>query len=198
MLAKSGLLRIGLPEEYGGINADHTTIALAVEELAKVDTSAAMIVFVTQALIQILKQWSKEEQKRRFFGKMANAPTVNAFSLTEANCGSESASVQTRAVLNGDHYLVNGTKLFVTNGSIADLMLVVVHTGEGEREKGTPGFTVVNREDKLGLRGIDLTELVLNNVKVPVENLIGRPGEGWNVLMTKGADMRVYGPGPCL
>ncbi|MDA8407882.1 MAG: acyl-CoA dehydrogenase family protein [Deltaproteobacteria bacterium] len=160
--------------------------------------SAAMIVFVTQTLIQILKQWSKEEQKRRFFGKMANAPTVNAFSLTEANCGSESASVQTRAVLNGDHYLVNGTKLFVTNGSIADLMLVVVHTGEGEREKGTPGFTVVNREDKLGLRGIDLTELVLNNVKVPVENLIGRPGEGWNVLMTKGADMRVYGPGPCL
>ena len=204
ILAENGLLRMALPEQYGGIGADHTTIALVVEEMARVDASAAMILFVTQALIKILDQWGSEEQKERFFGKMSSGDKINAFSLTEPNYGSESAAIQTRAVLDGDHYTVNGAKIFVTNGDIADYVLVFVRTGEGERhkglsalivEKGTRGFSVGKHEDKLGLRGSDLVELIFDDARVPSENRIGRPGQGWEILTTGGADMRAYGPG---
>jgi len=136
LLAENDLLKVALPEEYGGVGANHTTIALVVEEMAQVDASAAMILFATQTLIQILKQWGSEEQKTRFFGQMSPGDKINAFSLTEPNYGSESAAIQTKAVLDGDHYVVNGTKIFVTNGDIADFIFVFVRTGEGERHRG--------------------------------------------------------------
>jgi len=205
LLAENDLLKMALPEEYGGIGASYTTIALVVEEMAKVDASTAMIVFVTQSLIQILKQWGNEKQKERFFGQMCSGDKVNAFSLTEPNFGSESAAIQTKAVLAGDHYIINGTKIFVTNGDIADFILVFVRTGEGERHRGlsalvvekenAPGFMVGKHEDKLGLRGSDLAELIFQDAKVPKENLLGQQGKGWDILMTGGADMRAYGPG---
>ncbi|MBW1784414.1 MAG: acyl-CoA dehydrogenase family protein [Deltaproteobacteria bacterium] len=205
LLAENGLLKMGIPEAYGGIAANHTTIAMVVEEMARVDASTAMILFVTQSLIQILKQWASKEQKDRFFGQMSSGDKVNAFSLTEANYGSESAAIQTKAILNGDHYIVNGTKIFVTNGDIADFILVFVRTGEGERHKGlsalviekdhTPGFSVGKHEDKLGLRGSDMAELIFEDAKVGRANLLGKPGEGWDILMTGAADMRAYGPG---
>lgn len=204
ILAKNSLLKMALPQEFGGIGANYTTIALVVEEIARVDASTAMILFVTQALIQILKQWASKEQKRRFFTTLSLGDKINAFSLTEPNYGSESASIQTSAVLEGNHYRVNGTKIFVTNGDIADFILVFVRTGEGEREKGlsallvekgTPGFSVGKHEDKLGLRGSDLSELIFEDALVPRENLIGQPGKGWDILISGGADMRAYGPG---
>ena len=203
-LAENDLLKIGLPEKYGGIFANYYTTALVVEEMARVDGSAAMTLFVTQTLIHILNQWGSEEQKDRFFGEMRSGDKINAFSLTEPNYGSESASIQTKAVLDGDHYRINGTKIFVTNGEIADFILVFVRTGEGERqrgisalvvEKGVPGFRVGKHEDKLGFRGSDLNELIFEDAKVPKENLIGRPGGGWDVLRTSAADIRAYGPG---
>ena len=204
LLAESGLLKMSLPEKYGGIEADYTTIAVVVEEMAQVDASAAMMVFATQSLVQILRQWGNREQKERFFSQMSTGDKLNAFSLTEPNYGSESASIQTRAVLDGNNYIINGTKIFVTNGGIADFVLVFVRTGEGQRhrglsaivvEKNTPGFRVGKHEDKLGLRGSDLSELIFEDALVPAENLLGRPGQGWDILMSGGADMRAYGPG---
>jgi alkylation response protein AidB-like acyl-CoA dehydrogenase len=204
LIAENDLLKMAIPEKQGGIGANYTTIAMVVEEMARVDASTAMILFVTQSLIQILKQWGNEEQKNYFFGKMSSGDKVNAFSLTEPNYGSESAAIQTKAVLDVDHYVVNGTKIFVTNGDIADFILVFVRTGEGDRhrglsalvvEKGTPGFSVGKHEDKLGLRGSDLSELIFEDARVPRENLIGQPGKGWDVLISGGADMRAYGPG---
>ena len=204
LLTESGLLKMSLPEEYGGIEADYTTIAVVVEEMAQVDASAAMMVFATQSLVQILRQWGNREQKERFFSQMSTGDKLNAFSLTEPNYGSESASIQTRAVLDGNNYIINGTKIFVTNGGIADFVLVFVRTGEGQRhrglsaivvEKNTPGFRVGKHEDKLGLRGSDLSELIFEDALVPAENLLGRPGQGWDILMSGGADMRAYGPG---
>ena len=205
LLAQNGLLKMGVPEAYGGIGASYTTIAMAVEELAKVDASAAMIMFVTQSLIQILKQWGSTELQDKFFKKMSSGDKVNAFSLTEPNFGSESASIQTKAVLDGDDYIINGTKIFVTNGDIADFVLVFVRTGEGERHKGlsaivvdtrnTPGFKVGKHEDKLGLRGSDMAEIIFEDARIPKANIIGEPGKGWDVLVSGGADMRSYGPG---
>lgn len=204
LLAENDLLKLGLPEKDGGINANFTTTALIVEEMAKVDASTAMIVFVTQSLIQILKQSGSEEQKEYFFSQMSSGDKINAFSLTEPNYGSESASIQTRAILDGDHYIINGTKIFVTNGCIADFILVFVRTGEGERKKGlsaiivertTPGFSVGKHEDKMGLRGNDLSQLIFENSWISKKNLIGKAGGGWEILMSGGADMRAYGPG---
>jgi len=205
ILAENGLLKMALPEEYGGIGANYTTIAMVVEEMARLDASTAMILFVTQSLIQILKQWGSEEQKDRFFGKMSSGDKINAFSLTEPNYGSESAAIQTKAALDGEHYIVNGTKIFVTNGDTADFILVFVRTGEGKRHMGlsalivekdnAPGFQVGKHEDKLGLRGSDLAELIFEDAKVHKDNLLGKPGKGWDVLMSGGADMRAYGPG---
>lgn len=206
LLAENDLLKMALPEKYGGIEANYTTIAVVVEEVARVDASTAMILFVTQSLIQILKLWGSEEQKDYFFGKMSSGDKVNAFSLTEPNYGSEAAAIQTKAILDGDHYVVNGTKIFVTNGDIADFILVFVRTGEGEERHGglsalvvekdnTPGFSVGKQEDKLGLRGSDLAELIFEDAKVQKDNLLGNPGKGWDVLVTGGADMRAYGPG---
>ena len=204
LLAENGLLKMALPEEYDGINTDYTTIALVVEELAKVDASAAMIFFVTQAFINIMKQWANKEQKDRFFKKMSVGDKVNAFSLTEANYGSEAAAIQTRAVLEGDYYRITGNKIFVTNADIAEFTLVFVRTGEGKRhkglsgiivEKGTPGFRLGKHEDKMGLRGSDLSEMIFEDVKVPKENLLAGPGKGWDILMSGGSDMRAYGPG---
>ena len=204
LLAENDLLKMALPERFGGIGANYTTIAIVVEELAKKDASTAMILFVTQSLIQILKQWANAEQKERFFGQMSAGNKVNAFSLTEPNYGSESASIQTKAILEGDHYIVNGAKIFVTNGDIADFLLLFVRTGEGERHKGlsalvlkkdTEGFLIGKHEDKLGLRGSDLTELIFEDAPVPRRNLLAQPGKGWDILVSGGADMRAYGPG---
>jgi alkylation response protein AidB-like acyl-CoA dehydrogenase len=204
LLANNDLLKMALPERYGGIGASYTTIALVVEEMARVDASTAMIIFVTQSLIQILKQWGSREQKERFFNQMASGDKINAFSLTEPNYGSEAASIQTRAVLDGKHYMINGTKIFVTNADIADFILVFVRTGEGKRHKGlsaliveknTPGFSLGKHEDKLGLRGCDLSELIFKDARIPKDNLLGQAGKGWDILMSAGADMRAYGPG---
>ena len=204
VLKENGLLKISLPEKNGGIGAGQTTIALVIEEIAKVDASTAMIIFATQTLIMSLRQWGTEGQKERFLGQMSTGDKVNAFSLSEPNHGSESASIQTRAVLDGDHYIVNGTKIFVTNGKIADFVLVFVRTGEGERhkglsalivEKGTEGFSVGKHEDKMGLRGSDLVELIFEDARVPKKNLLGGQGEAWDILMTTATDMRAYGPG---
>jgi len=205
LLAENDLLKMAVPEKQGGIGADYTTIAMVVEEMARVDASTAMILFVTQSLIQILKQWGNKEQKNRFFGQMSSGDKVNAFSLTEPNYGSESAAIRTKAVLNGDHYVVNGTKIFVTNGDIADFILLFVRTGEGERHRGlsalivekdnAPGFSIGKHEDKLGLRGSDLAELIFEDAGVHKDNLLGKPGKGWDILITGGADMRAYGPG---
>ncbi|MFH1242066.1 MAG: acyl-CoA dehydrogenase family protein [Pseudomonadota bacterium] len=204
LLKDNGLLKISLPERYGGIGADHTTIAAVIEEMAKVDASTAMIIFATQTLIMVLRKWGTEGQKESFFGRMSPGDKVNAFSLTEPNHGSESASIQTRAVLDRDSYVVNGTKIFVTNGDIADFVLLFVRTGEGERHKGLSalvvekdmnGFSVGKHEDKVGLRGSDLAELVFQDARVPRENLVGEPGKAWHILTTTAADMRAYGPG---
>ena len=204
VLKENGLLKICVPEKHGGIGADHTTIALIIEEMANVDASTAMIIFAGQTLTMVLREWGTEKQKDRIFSKMSSGDKVNAFSLTEPNHGSESAFIQTTAVLDGDYYIVNGTKIFVTNGDIADFVLLFVRTGEAERhkglsalviEKGIEGFSVGKHENKMGLRGSDLAELIFEDAKVPRENLLGEPGKAWDILMTTAADMRAYGPG---
>ena len=204
LLADHDLLKAAVPEKYDGIGADYTTLAIIMEELARVDTSAAMIAFATQTFIQILNVWGSEAQKDRFFSQMSAGDKINAFVLTESDYGSESASIQTSAVLDKDHYVVNGSKIFITNADIADFFMVFLRTGEGEREKGlsalmierdTPGLSVGKHENKLGFRGSDLSELVFKDARVPVENLLGQAGKGWQILISSGSDMRAYGPG---
>ena len=205
ILAENDLFKMALPEEYGGIKADYTTIALVVEEMAKVDASTSMTFFPTQAVIKILDRWGSERLKRYFFSKMSEGDKVCAFSMTEPNYGSNASSIQTSAILEGGYFRVNGTKCFVTNGGIAHFILLFVRTGEGEKEKGisallvesgnTPGLSVGKQEDKLGLRGSDLSELIFEDARVPKDNLIGRAGGGWDIFLDGGSDMRAYGPG---
>jgi alkylation response protein AidB-like acyl-CoA dehydrogenase len=198
----SGLLKLSLPLEYGGQEADTTSLCLAIEEISKASPASALLVFPTQAVIRIIRAVGTSEQQKRFFSDMAQGDKLCAFCLTEPNHGSDAGSLQTRAVLDGNCYRVNGTKSFITLGPHAHYYLVFVRTGPGKRTAGvsalivpreTRGLSFGKKEKKMGLGGSVTSEMIFNQAGVHKENLLLQEGEGWSILSRHANIMRVWG-----
>ncbi len=187
-----GLMGIEIPEQYGGGGGSFFEAILAVEELSRVDPSAGVLVDVQNTLVNnALIHWSTAAQRQKYLPRMA-AEWVGAYALTEAGSGSDAFALQTRAQDKGDHWLLNGQKLFITNGKEASLFLVIatVNPNAGYKgitafivEKGFPGFSVGKKEDKLGIRASSTTELIFDDCKVPKENLLGEVGKGYKIAI---------------
>src|SRR3954452_10294048 len=187
-----GLMGIEIPEQYGGSGAKFFEAILAVEELSRVDASSGVIVDVQNTLVNnALLRWGAEEQKKRYLPKMA-AEIVGAYALSEAGSGSDAFALQTRATLKGSDYLLNGRKLWITNGKEAGLFVLfaTLDPAAGYKgitafliEKDFPGFTVGKKEDKLGIRASSTCELILEDCRVPKENVLGEPGKGYTIAI---------------
>jgi butyryl-CoA dehydrogenase/short/branched chain acyl-CoA dehydrogenase len=187
-----GLMGIEIPEQYGGGAGTFFEAILAVEELSRVDPSVGVLVDVQNTLVNnALIRWSTEAQKQKYLPKMA-AEWVGSYALSEAGAGSDAFALQTRAEDKGDHWLLNGQKLWITNGKESDLFIVIttVDPAAGYKgitafivEKGFPGFSIGKKEDKLGIRASSTTELIFDDCKVPKENLLGEVGKGYKVAI---------------
>jgi alkylation response protein AidB-like acyl-CoA dehydrogenase len=187
-----GLMGIEIPEQYGGSGASFFEAILAVEELSRVDPSAAVVVDVQNTLVNnAIIRWANEQQKKKYLPKMASE-WVGAYALSEAGSGSDAFALQCRAQDKGDHWLLNGQKMWITNGKEASLfiMLTTVDPAAGYRgvtaflvEKSFPGFSVGKKEDKLGIRASSTCELILEDCKVPKENLLGEVGKGYKIAI---------------
>jgi alkylation response protein AidB-like acyl-CoA dehydrogenase len=199
---RSGLLKLSLPFSYDGQNADATTLCLVIEEISKASPASALLIFPTQAVIRTILEVGNDEQKGRFFSDMIPGNKLCGFCLTEPNHGSDAGSLQTRAVMEGDNYVVNGTKSFITLGPHAHYYLVFVRTGPGKRSSGvsalivprdTPGLSFGKKEKKMGLGGSVTSEMIFQNARVPKENRLLQEGEGWKILSRHSNVMRVWG-----
>jgi butyryl-CoA dehydrogenase/short/branched chain acyl-CoA dehydrogenase len=187
-----GLMGIEIPEQYGGGAAKFFEAILAVEELSRVDASSGVIVDVQNTLVNnALLRWGTEDQKKRYLPKMATE-TVGAYALSEAGSGSDAFALQTRATLKGSDYVLNGRKLWITNGKEAGLFVLfaTIDPSAGYKgitafliDKDSPGFTVGKKEDKLGIRASSTCELILEDCKVPKENVLGEPGKGYKIAI---------------
>lgn len=192
-LGEMGYMGICVPEQYGGAGLDALASAIVVEELSYADASIGVINSVQNSLVNDpVMKFATEEQKKKWLPKMASGQWLNCFSLSEAGSGSDAGAMKCKAELVGNEWVINGTKLWVTNGSEADVVLLFVRTESGDRrnasciliEKKTPGLTVGKHEDKLGIRGSSTTELIFENCRVPKENLIGERGQGLKIALT--------------
>ncbi len=185
-----GLMGIETPDEYGGAGASFFTAILAVEELSRVDASVGVLVDVQNTLVNnALIRWGTSAQKEKYLKKLASE-SVGAYALSEAGSGSDAFAMQTRAVDKGDHYLINGQKLWITNGIEADIFVLFANANPeaGYRgitafliEKGFPGFSVGEKENKLGIRASSTVELILEDCQVPKENVLGELGKGYKI-----------------
>ena len=188
-----GFMGIMVNPEYGGSGMDTISYVLVMEELSKIDASASVIVSVNNSLVCYgLQSYGSEAQKLKYLPKLASGEFVGAFCLSEPEAGSDATSQQTTAIDHGDHYLINGTKNWITNGGRSDVYIVIAQTdrSKGSKginafilEKGMDGFEIGPKEDKLGIRGSDTHTLQFNNVKVPKENRIGEDGFGFKFAM---------------
>src|SRR5882724_2733107 len=184
------LMGIETPDEYGGVGASFFTAILAVEELSRVDASVGVLVDVQNTLVNnALMNWGTSAQKDKYLKKLASE-SVGAYALSEAGSGSDAFAMQTRAVEKGDHYLINGQKLWITNGIEADIFVLFANANPeaGYRgitafviEKGFSGFSVGKKENKLGIRASSTVELILEDCQVPKENLLGELGKGYKI-----------------
>jgi butyryl-CoA dehydrogenase/short/branched chain acyl-CoA dehydrogenase len=187
-----GLMGIEVPEEYGGAGGSFFEAILAVEELSRVDASAGVIVDVQNTLcLNALLRWCTEEQKRRYLPKMTSE-WVGAYALSEAGSGSDAFGLQLRAQRQGDDWVLNGQKMWITNGKEANLFIIFATTDPSLGYKGInaflvekdfPGFTVGKKEDKLGIRASSTCELIMEDCRVPANNLLGPPGKGYRIAI---------------
>jgi len=187
-----GLMGIEIPEQYGGGGAKFFEAILAVEELSRVDASAGVVVDVQNTLVNnALLRWGSEEQKKRYLPRMA-ADTVGAYALSEADSGSDAFGLQTRAVLKDSEYVLNGRKLWITNAKEAGLFVLFATLDPTAGYKGItaflvensfPGFSVGKKEDKLGIRASSTCELILEDCRIPKENVLGEPGKGYKIAI---------------
>jgi butyryl-CoA dehydrogenase/short/branched chain acyl-CoA dehydrogenase len=187
-----GLMGIEIPEQFGGGGAKFFEAILAVEELSRVDASAGVIVDVQNTLVNnALLRWGNAEQKKRYLPKMVS-DTVGAYALSEAGSGSDAFALQTRAELKGSEYVLNGRKLWITNGKEAGLFVLfaTIDPGAGYKgitaflvEKNFAGFSVGKKEDKLGIRASSTCELILEDCRVPRENVLGEAGKGYKIAI---------------
>lgn len=192
-MARAHMLGIPFPEEYGGAGGDEIAYAIAVEELSKVCATTGVILSAHTSLGSWpIYKFGTEEQKQKYLVPLAKGEKLGAFGLTEPNAGTDAAGQQTVAVLDGDHYVLNGSKIFITNGGQADTYIIFAMTDrlKGTRgisafivEADTPGFTIGKVEDKLGIRGSSTTELIFQNCRIPKENLLGEEGKGFKIAM---------------
>lgn len=191
-LFEMGLMGIEIPEQYGGSGGHFFEAILAVEAISAVDPSVGVLVDVQNTLcINALVRWASESQKQTYLPKLA-ADTVGAYALSEASSGSDAFALRTRATRRGDDYVLNGQKLWITNGKEAGLVIVfaTLDPALGYKgitaflvEKGTPGFAVGKKEDKLGIRASSTCELVFNDCVIPAANVLGEPGKGYRIAI---------------
>ena len=192
-MGELGFMGIMTEPKYGGSGMDTISYVLVMEELSKIDASASVIVSVNNSLVCYgLQSYGTEEQKQKYLTKLATGEYVGAFCLSEPEAGSDATSQATTAIDKGDHYILNGTKNWITNGGRSDIYLVIAQTdrSKGHKginafivEKGMDGFEIGPKEDKLGIRGSDTHTLQFNDVKVPKENRIGEDGFGFKFAM---------------
>lgn len=187
------MMGIPFPREYGGAGADYLCYILAVEELSKVCATTGVVLSAHTSLgTTPIYMFGSEEQKKKYLPDLCSGKKLAAFGLTEANAGTDAAGQQTTAVKDGDGYILNGSKIFITNASEADVYIIFAMTdkSQGTRgisafilERGTEGFTIGKHEKKLGIRGSATCELIFNNVRLPKENLLGQEGKGFKIAM---------------
>jgi butyryl-CoA dehydrogenase len=192
-MARFGFMGIPFPKEMGGAGGDNLAYILAVEELSKVCGTTGVILSAHSSLCAApIYEFGTEEQKKRFLPDLASGKKLGAFGLTEPNAGTDAAGQQTTADLKGDKYILNGSKIFITNAGYADVYIILAMTdrSKGTRgisafivEKNMPGFSVGKKEEKMGIRGSSTCELIFENVEVPAENLIGKEGRGFGIAM---------------
>ncbi|MCT4357375.1 acyl-CoA dehydrogenase family protein [Streptomyces sp. Je 1-79] len=207
-LGAVGFLGLTIPEEYGGSGGDHLSYCLVTEELGRGDSSVRGIVSVSLGLVtKTLASWGSEEQKRAWLPRLTSGDALGCFGLTEPGTGSDAGNLSTRAVRDGDTYVVNGSKMFITNGTWADVVLLFARTGDAPGHKGvsaflvptdTPGLTRRTIHGKLGLRGQATAELVLEDVRVPASAMLGPEGKGFSVAMSALAKGRMSVAAGCV
>lgn len=206
-LGELGFLGLTIPEEYGGSGGDHFGYVLALEELGRGDSAVRGIVSVTLGLVgKSIAKWGTEEQKQRWLPTLCSGSSLGCFALTEPDNGSDAANLRTKAVREGDEWVLSGSKMFITNGTWADVALVFARTGE-PGYKGIsaflvptdlPGFERKEIHGKLGLRGQATAELVFDSVRVPAEAMLGPEGKGFSVAMSALAKGRVSVAAGCV
>ena len=190
-----GMMGIPFPKEYGGSGGDQMSYALTVEELSRVCATTGVICSAhTSLCCWPIYAWGTEEQKRKYLPDLLSCRKLGAFGLTEPNAGSDAAGQQTKAVDNGDHWVINGSKIFITNGGVADVVILIAMTDKkkGTRggisafiiEKGFKGFSIGKIEDKMGICASSTAELVFQNCIVPKENLLGKVGDGFKIALS--------------
>ncbi|MCR4629117.1 MAG: acyl-CoA dehydrogenase [Clostridium sp.] len=196
-MQKYGFLGIPFPKEYGGQGADELTYAMCVEELSKVCGTTGVIVSAHTSLCgDPIWEFGTEAQKQKFLRPLASGEKLGAFGLTEPGAGTDAQGQQTKAVLDGDEWVLNGSKCFITNGKEADIYIVIAVTGKVEKhgrmmkeisafivEKGTPGFTFGTKENKMGIHASATYELIFTDCRIPKENLLGSLGQGFKIAM---------------
>ena len=192
-MAKLGMLGIPFSKEYGGAGGDTLSYIIAVEELSKVCATTGVIVSAhTSLCASLIEQFGTKQQKEKYLPELATGRKLGAFGLTEPGAGTDAAGQQTVAILDGDNYILNGSKIFITNGGFADIFVIFAMTDKSKGTKGISafiveknfeGFSVGKKEDKLGIRGSSTTELVMSNCIVPKENLVGQEGKGFGIAM---------------
>lgn len=195
-LAELGIMGMSIPKRYGGAELDNVSQTIIMEEVSRGCNATAVTMGAHASLTcHPIVNFGTEEQKKRFLPKLASGEYLGAFALTEPNAGSDAVNVQTTAVKEGDEYIINGNKIFITNGGKADLIDIVATTDKSKKHKGLSifviepkkikGFSLGKKEDKLGLRGSNTQELVFQDMKIPKENLIGGvEGEGFKIAMS--------------
>ncbi|MBT2646379.1 acyl-CoA dehydrogenase [Bacillus sp. ISL-34] len=192
-MAELGLTGIPWPEEYGGIGSDYLAYCIAIEELSRVCASTGVTLSAHTSLAGWpIYKFGSEEQKQKYLRPMAQGEKIGAYGLTEPSSGSDAGGMRTTAKLVGDEYIISGSKIFITNGGIADTYVVFALTDPESKQKGTsafiiekdfPGFSVGKKEKKLGIRSSPTTEIIFDECRVPKENLLGKEGEGFKIAM---------------
>ncbi|WP_100332502.1 acyl-CoA dehydrogenase [Bacillus xiapuensis] len=192
-MADLGLTGIPWPEEYGGIGSDYLAYCIAVEELSRICASTGVTLSAHTSLAGWpVYKFGTEEQKQTYLKPMAQGEKMGAYGLTEPGSGSDAGSMKTMARLEGDEYILNGSKIFITNGGIADIYIVFALTDPASKHRGTtafivekdfPGFSVGKKEKKLGIRSSPTTEIIFEDCRVPKENVLGEEGDGFKVAM---------------
>ncbi len=194
-LGEMGIMGVAVPAEYGGAGMDNVTYVMALIEIAKACASCGVIVSVNNSLYGYpVKMFGTDEQKKKFLTPVASGQVEGCYALTEANAGSDAASLRCRAELKGDRYIVNGTKTFITNGNVARYCVLAATTDPSQGYKGiinllvdlkeTPGFQVGKVEEKMGILASGTAELVFEDAEVPAENLLGKPGQGFRQMLS--------------
>ncbi len=200
-MGELGFMGMMIDPKYGGSGLDTVSYVIAMEEISKIDASASVVMSVNNSLVCWgLQEYGTEAQKQKYLTKLATGESLGAFCLSEPEAGSDATSQQTTAIDKGDHYLLNGTKNWITNGGTADYYLVIAQTNPEKKhhginalivEKGWEGFDIGPKENKLGIRGSDTHSLQFNDVKVPKENRIGEDGFGFKFAMSTLAGGRI-------